>query len=98
MTTIKVAAAQTETAYGDVQANLVRHLDHISDAKKRGVRLLVFPELSLHGHSGGKDTLSLAMTRDHAAIRQLAEESSRMHVSFGFIEEAPGGQFYNSQG
>jgi predicted amidohydrolase len=97
MTTIKVAAAQTETAYGDARANLGRHLDHVAHAKQLGVRLLVFPELSLHGHSGGKDALSLAMTRDDPAIRQLAEASAGMHVSFGFIEEAPGGQFYNSQ-
>ncbi|WP_322032719.1 nitrilase-related carbon-nitrogen hydrolase [Paraburkholderia sp. J76] len=97
MTVIKVAAAQTETAYGDTQANLDRHLDHIADAKRRGVRLLVFPELSLHGHSGGKDALRLAMTRDDAAIRQIAEASANLQVSFGFIEEAPGGQFYNSQ-
>lgn len=97
MTTIKVAAAQTETAYGDMHANLARHFDHIGEAKKRGVHLLVFPELSLHGHSGGKDALSLAMTRDDPAIHHLAEASAGMHVMFGFIEEAPGGQFYNSQ-
>ncbi|WP_322061099.1 nitrilase-related carbon-nitrogen hydrolase [Paraburkholderia sp. J63] len=96
-TRIKVAAAQTGTAYGDARANLARHLEHMSDARKRGVRLLVFPELSLHGHSAGKDALTLAIRRDNALIGQLAEASVDMHTVFGFVEEAPGGQFYNSQ-
>lgn len=97
MTTIKVAAAQTETVYGDTRANLARHLDHIADARHRGVRFLVFPELSLHGHSGGRDTLRLAMRSDDPVIGQIAQASIGLHAVFGFIEEAPGGQFYNSQ-
>lgn len=97
MTAIKVAAAQTETAYGNVQENLERHLDHIADARQRGVRLLVFPELSLHGHSGGKDTLRLAMRPDDPIVGRIAEASAGLHAVFGFIEEAPSGQFYNSQ-
>jgi predicted amidohydrolase len=96
-TLIRVAAAQVETAYGDVPANVAKHLDYIADARKRGARLLVFPELSLHGHSAGKDALSLAMRPNAPALRALAEASAGMHTAFGFIEEAPGGQFYNSQ-
>ncbi|MEZ0606660.1 nitrilase-related carbon-nitrogen hydrolase [Paraburkholderia sp. IW21] len=95
-TLIKVAAAQVETAYGDALANVAKHLAHIDDARTRGVRFLVFPELSLHGHSAGKEALRLAMRRDDPAIRELAEASGGMHTVFGFIEEAPAGQFYNS--
>lgn len=96
-TPLCVAAAQVETAYGDVPANVAKHLAHIADARARGVRLLVFPELSLHGHSAGKDALDLAMRLDAPAIRALAEASADIHTAFGFIEEAPGGLFYNSQ-
>lgn len=96
-TQIKVAAAQTETAYGDARANLARHLEYMSDARARGVRLLVFPELSLHGHSVGKDALTLAIRQNDTLIGQLAEASIDMYSVFGFVEEAPGGQFYNSQ-
>jgi predicted amidohydrolase len=94
---LKVAAAQIDTVYGDLDANLRKHFDAVDAARAAGVRLLVFPELSLCGHSAGKDALRLAMRRDHPALAALAESSGDMHVSFGFIEEAPGGQFYNSQ-
>ncbi|SEA90621.1 nitrilase-related carbon-nitrogen hydrolase [Paraburkholderia sartisoli] len=94
---IKVAAAQIDGAYGDVGANLARHLGHMEQARASGVRLLVFPELSLCGHSAGKDALRLAMTVDDPVIATLAEASTNLHTVFGFIEEAPGAQFYNSQ-
>jgi predicted amidohydrolase len=91
-----VAAAQIETAYGDVQTNVAKHLAYIADARARGVRFLVFPELSLHGHSAGKDALRLAMRPDDPAVLELAEASGDMHTVFVMIEEAPGGQFYNT--
>jgi predicted amidohydrolase len=93
---IKVAAAQIEGAYGDIGANLARHLAHMQQAQASGIRLLVFPELSLCGHSAGKDALQLAMAADDPVIAALAQASTNMHTVFGFIEEAPGGQFYNS--
>ncbi|WP_432262454.1 nitrilase-related carbon-nitrogen hydrolase [Cupriavidus sp. TMH.W2] len=93
---IKVAAAQIDGAYGDVDINLARHLDYVEQARASGVSLLVFPELSLCGHSAGKDTLRLAMTADDPAIAALAQASTDLHTVFGFIEEAPAGQFYNS--
>lgn len=96
-TLLKVAAAQIDSVYGDLDANLRKHFDAIAAARSAGVRLLVFPELSLCGHSAGKDALRLAMRRDHPALAALAEASGELHTSFGFIEEAPGGQFHNSQ-
>ncbi|MCW5236942.1 nitrilase-related carbon-nitrogen hydrolase [Verminephrobacter eiseniae] len=94
---IKVAAAQIDGAYGDIGANLSRHLGLIAQARASAVGLLVFPELSLCGHSAGKDALRLAMARDDPVIDALAEASTDLHTVFGFIEEAPAGQFYNSQ-
>jgi N-carbamoylputrescine amidase len=94
---LKLAAAQIDTVYGDLDANLQKHFSAITDARAAGVRLLVFPELSLCGHSAGKDALQLALPLDHPALAALAEASAGLHTSFGFIEEAPGGQFYNSQ-
>lgn len=94
---IRVAAAQIDGAYGDVGVNLTRHLVYMQQAQTSGVRLLVFPELSLCGHSAGKDALRLAMAADDPVITALAQASTNLHTVFGFIEEAPGGQFYNSQ-
>src|SRR6218665_1450628 len=94
---IKVAAAQIDGAYGDIGANLSRHLGLIAQARASAVGLLVFPELSLCGHGAGKDALRRAMPRDDPVIAALAEASTDLHTVFGFIEEAPAGQFYNSQ-
>ena len=94
---LKVAAAQIDSSYGDLDTNLAKHLAMIDEARQRGVAMLLFPELSLCGHSAGKDAPQLAMYVDHPAIAALAEASVDIHTSFGFIEEAPGGQFYNSQ-
>ncbi|MFM0591831.1 nitrilase-related carbon-nitrogen hydrolase [Paraburkholderia dilworthii] len=93
---VKVGAAQIDSAYGDIDANVGKHLARIAQARAAGVRLLVFPELSLCGHSAGKDLLRLAMRADDPALAALAEASTGLHTVFGFIEEAPGGQFYNS--
>lgn len=93
---VKVAAAQTDTAYGDIETNIGKHLARIHEASAAGVCLLVFPELSLCGHSAGKDLLRLAMRPDDPVLATLAEASAGLHTVFGFIEEAPGGQFYNS--
>lgn len=93
---VKVAAAQIESAYGDIEANLAAHLRFMAQAAAAGVQLLVFPELSLTGHSAGKDALRLAMKTDDPVLGALAKASGDMHTVIGFIEEAPGGQFHNS--
>jgi predicted amidohydrolase len=91
-----VAAAQFETVLGDIAGNLERHLTRIAEAAAANVNVLVFPELSLVGHGAGADTLRLAFSADHAVLQQLAEACGPMHTVVGFIEEAPGAQFYNS--
>src|SRR6218665_4076759 len=94
---IMVAAAQIDGAYGDIGANLSRHLGLIAQARAGAVGLLVFPELSLCGHSAGKDALRLAMTREDPVIAALAEAKTDWPTLSGFTEEAPAGQFYNRQ-
>lgn len=96
MSRLHVAAAQVESFYGDVDANVERHLARIAEAAERGVEVLVFPELSLTGHTAGKDALRLAQPLDGPAVRALAEAAGAMTVVFGMIEEAPAGLFYNA--
>ncbi|MDE2393804.1 MAG: nitrilase [Burkholderiales bacterium] len=93
---IKVAAAQIDGIYGDLDANAARHLAWISEARAQQVDLLVFPELSLCGHSAGRDAPRLALGVEEALIAKLAQACTDLHAVIGFIEEAPAGQFYNS--
>lgn len=92
----KVAAAQTSSRLADVEANLEDHLAIIDEARSKGIRALLFPEMSLTGHSAGPETLDVALTRSDRVIRRLAEAAGPMTTMFGLIEEAPAAQFHNS--
>lgn len=46
----RVAAAQTISTAGDIEANVECHLKFLREASERAVRLVVFPELSLTGY------------------------------------------------
>lgn len=58
-----IAAAQSVSAAGDIEANVQRHLAFMRVAIEQGVGFLVFPELSLTGY-------------ERALARQLAIEPS----------------------
>lgn len=47
---ICIAAAQSPSVPGDIDANVRIHLDYIEAARQAGVQLLLFPELSLPGY------------------------------------------------
>lgn len=93
---LNVAVAQIETAFGDLEANARKHHDIIAEARRAGVELLLFPELSLVGHGAGSETLRLALRPDAPILRELAAAVGDMRAVVGFIEEGPGAQFYNS--
>ena len=61
---LSIAVAQIETRLGDLQANKRTHLDVIGAARAAGAQVLVFPELSLAGHAGGREAPRLALTAD----------------------------------
>lgn len=93
---LTVAVAQIESAVGDIDTNVERHLAAIDEARTKGIDVLMFPELSLTGHSAGPETLRLARTRDDEIVTRLAKASGAMTTIFGLIEEAAAAQFYNT--
>lgn len=93
---LKVAVAQTASILGDLEANLRKHLDAIDAARSGGIEVLLFPEMSLTGHSAGPQTLGLAIDRNHRFVAEIARASGEMCVVFGIIEEGAAAQFYNS--
>ncbi len=93
---LKVAVAQTESILGDLEANLRRHLRTIDAARTAGVEVLLFPEMSLTGHSAGPETLRLAIDRNHRFVAEIARAAGAMCTVFGVIEEGAVAQFYNS--
>ncbi len=93
---LKIAVAQIETALGDVGGNHRKHLEFVAASRRAGAEVLLFPELSLAGHGGSAQTLDLALGLDDLCIAELAAASADMCTVFGFIEEGPAAQFYNS--
>ena len=49
----KVAAAAPKVTVGDVKSNAEKIIQLIEQAKKEGVRLIVFPELAITGYTAG---------------------------------------------
>jgi len=93
---ITVGAAQIATVPEDIETNLETHLEFISEARTLGCDLVVFPELSLTGYTLSDQSFRLARSRHAAVIRQIAEASVGITTQFGFIEEGPAAQYYNS--
>lgn len=93
---LRVAVAQIHTVLGDLKANLAKHLAMIERARAARVDALLFPELSLTGHSTGPAALRLALVRDDPMVLEIARASGEMFTIFGMIEEGFAAQFYNT--
>lgn len=96
MSSIAIAAAQIECRAGKISANLDLHLAVIDEARRLGVDVLVFPELSLTDYLITPDVLALARRPDSGEFVRLSKAAGPMATTVGFIEEAAGAQFYNS--
>ena len=93
---IKVGAAQFGSVIGDVDANLATHLDWIARGREAGLDWLVMPEVSLSGHYGTDHLLDCVLRYNDPRFGKLARAAGDMTVTFGFMEEGPAAQFYNS--
>lgn len=93
---LSVGVAQLSPRLGRPKENLATHLEIIAQAKKRGVELLVFPELSLTGYTVGRSNMEVAIRQDSPEIMELAKSADGIHVAVGFVEEGDAAQFYNS--
>lgn len=79
-----IAAAQSTSRRGAIEANVAEHLRFVAAAATRGVDLVVFPELSLTGYeldSAG----SLQLTPDDPRLAPLrdAARAHEIHVLVG---------------
>ncbi|KFF42937.1 carbon-nitrogen hydrolase [Pseudomonas sp. BRG-100] len=80
MTALTLAAAQTLSIAGDVEANIARHRVFMQAAAEQGVQLLVFPELSLTGY---EPTLAadLAIAPDAPVLAPLREMARELQLT-----------------
>jgi len=71
-----LAAAQVASVPGDIAANTGRHLRFASQAADKGVRLIVFPELSLTGYELNH-ARGCALTPDSLRLDPLRNQAVR---------------------
>ncbi len=92
----KIALAQIESLSHQQQQNVEQHFDYISSAIEKKADVVVFPELSLHGHSCGSQALELAVNDEHELIQRLARHSSGVTSLVSGIEFTNDGLYYNT--
>lgn len=94
---MKIGLAQMAPHLGDIKKNFSRHRKMIAAAAKKGISLLVFPELSLTGYTL-KDLVPEVALRpaEDPHFQKLLGLSRDMALVFGFVEEKDNGLFFNS--
>lgn len=93
---INLGLAQIDTKLGDVQANLKKHLAYIDQARKQGVDLLCFPELSLTGYNLQDISYEVAArpAPDNPIFEPLYQASHDLDLLVGFVDEDARHRYY----
>lgn len=94
--TIRIALAQIAPTLGNVQKNLQLHLDTVAMARKEGVDVVVFPELSLTGYYLRDMVWDVSTSIDSEIITAIRNAAQDMDVVFGFVEESRRHRVFNS--
>src|SRR5262245_61202628 len=94
--TLRIGLAQIDSRLGDLDGNFERHERFIHDARRQGVELLLFPELSLTGYRLLHLTPRMAINPYRSPqIARLARAAAEMSVVVGLVEEDEQGVLYN---
>lgn len=91
-----LAVVQIDPRPGELEANLQMHLQMAREAAERGVRCIVFPEMSLTGYHLPGGFGEVALSRDHAFLKPLVELSKNIDILFGLALESSDHRIYNA--
>ncbi|MBQ4145095.1 MAG: NAD(+) synthase [Clostridia bacterium] len=95
---VKVAAATPDVKVGDVKFNIQKTLEMMIDAEKKGVKLVVFPELGITAYSCYDLFLQNALAEQAlAGVCQLAKATEKMElIAIVGLPLAMGDKLYNA--
>ena len=93
---LAVGLVQMESALGDRARNLERHRQWVRQAGEAGVKLLVFPELSLTGYFLKDLVAESAIPLEGDVIDELRGLSDGLDVVLGAVIEEPDHRYFNA--
>jgi predicted amidohydrolase len=93
---LRVGLAQMDCTLGDRPANLERHQRWVEQARKAGVQLLVFPELSLTGYFLKDLVPEIAITLDGPQMKEILGLSKDFELVVGAVIEEPDHRYFNA--
>jgi predicted amidohydrolase len=95
---VRIALAQIAPRLGDLDANLARHKELLTEAREQGAGLVVFPELGLTGYLLQDLAGEVAMRLDDRRLADLASATRRLSAVMSFVEESPDHRLFISAG
>jgi predicted amidohydrolase len=94
---VRITLAQLDSHMGDIDANVGRAEQAITEAARESPDLIVFPELFLSGYSVGEVDHDLALSSEDEPMKKLAALARPAGLVMGFMEAARTGlHSYNS--
>lgn len=91
-----IRMCQIDPDFFGIYQNVEKSIEIIEDAKKHGVDLVVFPELSLTGYFVQENYFNTSLTLKSNEIQNLVKHTKDICAIVGFIEESKSSNFYNS--
>ena len=93
----KAAIAQIDCRVGDVEQNVLHHVEYIKRTQEQGATLVVFPELSLTGYTLRDLAWETALDpRTSPLLKPLRDLSASVSIVAGFAESGSDHGVYNS--
>lgn len=96
MRQVRVALAQIDPKLGDVASNLRLHRDALTEARRQGAGLVIFPELSLTGYLLRDQVQEVALRADGPELRRIARWAGPSDVVVGCVLEEEDHRFHNA--
>lgn len=99
MRDIRIAVVQLQSRVGATAANIASIDRFATEAARRSVDMVCFPELCVCGYNAGDQRVPAAEPLDGDAVRALEKVGKRHGVTFlaGLLERAASGIVYNTQ-
>lgn len=92
-----IAVAQIDSAVGDLNKNIRRHILYIKQAIKKKAKIIVFPELSLTGYTVKDLNWDVALRAEpNKYFKQFLALSKSITIIAGGVEEADNFGIFNS--